>query len=345
MHRLVRSGAMFSVCTPHQSKQNGFHSLLSPLSAPPPPHHHRQHHPRRRPFLMVFVPAKKWQCPLLFEEVTGAAVIHACLFVCVQNASPCGSDGGSCEKAPVPCLHAYTPVCVHHALSVWHVLSRWLSFHLLTVSGLKIWRLVGFFVVFFQCQRCLKCVIKAFLSCNNLRLPPVATERTRGVAWQAPLPQTAGGRGGGLKPGAAIFYLVSAWFVCPWILRAAVALCRRRSNTSSLWKYRHTKSWVRAGLNHCATPPPPPIARPPSVPTEYHHILWTGINALALQRHTAVNIIYVLTKRWDFADVVAVVLSFWHLFIPVKSQNTITCFSPLSALSRLYRWSCASFWF
>lgn len=37
--RPVRSGAMFSVCTLHQSKQNGFHSLLSPLSvlSPPPP--------------------------------------------------------------------------------------------------------------------------------------------------------------------------------------------------------------------------------------------------------------------------------------------------------------------
>ena len=43
--------------------------------------------------LMVFVLVKKWQCPPLFEEITGAAAIHTWMFVCKQDVSPCGWDG------------------------------------------------------------------------------------------------------------------------------------------------------------------------------------------------------------------------------------------------------------
>lgn len=68
-------------------------------------------------------------------------------------------------------------------------------------------------------------------------------------AWHTPLLQMQG-----WKAGAAISELVSAWFVYPWILKPAIVMCRRRSNTSSAWKYRNTESWVRARLNHCATP-------------------------------------------------------------------------------------------
>lgn len=79
---------MFSVCTRHQSQQNGFLSLLGPLSVfsfAPISAVDR---------LMVFVLTKKRQCPPLFEEVTGCshtymdAGVHA---GCV----PHGGDGAA----------------------------------------------------------------------------------------------------------------------------------------------------------------------------------------------------------------------------------------------------------
>lgn len=119
-----------------------------------------------------------------------------------------------------------------------------------------------------------------------------STAPAHGVTWQTPLLQIRG-----LKPEAAIFELVSAWSVCLWILRPAVALCRRRSQTSSVWKYKNPKSLVRARLNHCATSPPPHRSLPSLwLPTEYCHILWTEINTLPLQRNTAVNVICMVTK-------------------------------------------------
>lgn len=157
--------------------------------------------------------------------------------------------------------------------------------------------------------------------------------------WRS-LTDTSATSEGGLKPGAAIFELLSAWFVCPWVLRPAVPLCRRHSNTSSAWKCKNTKSWVRARLNHCSTPPP---RSPPSLylPTEYRHVLWTEINTLPLQRHTAVNVICMVTKKLARFSSYSRHCFFWHLFlgISVMILNVITFFRPLYALPLLYRWS------
>lgn len=235
---------------------------------------------------MVFVPAKKWQCPLLFEEVTGAAVIHEC-FVCVRVRAkfiPLRFRWRLRWKGPgglSPCTDAC--LCPSRVVR----LSRpFLLTSILISSTVGLWTKELWFFFFFKCQCCLKCVIKAFLSCNNLRLPPVATERTHGVAWQTPLQQMRG-----LKP----FLNFSVSVICVPV--DFKALCRRRSNTSSAWKYRNTKSWVRARLNHCATPPPLHRLLPSLyLPTEHRHILWTEINTLPLQRHTAVNVICMVTK-------------------------------------------------
>lgn len=72
---------MVSICTCHQFQQNGFLSLISPLSicffAPS----------ALSTVLLVFVLTMKWQRPPLFEEVAGAAAIHACTDVHVLVAS------------------------------------------------------------------------------------------------------------------------------------------------------------------------------------------------------------------------------------------------------------------
>lgn len=164
---------------------------------------------------------------------------HTCVFVCVQTSSPCGLDGGSCEQALVGCLGAQTPVCVHHVLSVLTRPSLLTSILISPTIGLWAESLWFFF----------KNVSWKHFWAEHLAFASSHQWMHLWGAWHTPLLQMQG-----WKAGAAISELVSAWFVYPWILKPAIVMCRRRSNTSSAWKYRNTESWVRARLNHCATP-------------------------------------------------------------------------------------------